>query len=147
MIVVRFFEFSIFLRIRSDEIRIHCIRCFGTAIHASMGLVLRELIQKLEDCDTCELSARGPLAAYLMHYSRSVALSEYFSNVVPGTKLNGIRCEDVQNLSYANGSFDIITDTEVLEHVPNDRRALIELRRALKPIWYYVIYSTLLWWD
>jgi SAM-dependent methyltransferase len=45
----------------------------------------------------------------------------------------GIRCEDVQDLSYADESFDLVTHTEVLEHVPDDARAFAELHRVLRP--------------
>lgn len=40
---------------------------------------------------------------------------------------------DLQNLPYADGSFDLILCSHVLEHVPDDRRALRELHRVLSP--------------
>jgi len=39
----------------------------------------------------------------------------------------------VQRLSYADASFDLVTHTEVLEHVPDDARAFAELHRVLRP--------------
>jgi len=39
--------------------------------------------------------------------------------------------EDLQHLTFADGSVDFISCFHVLEHVPNDRRALSELRRVL----------------
>jgi SAM-dependent methyltransferase len=62
-----------------------------------------------------------------------VATSEYFSDVPPGTLHDGVRCEDVQQLTYANAGFDLVTHTEVLEHVPDDARAMAELLRVLRP--------------
>jgi 2-polyprenyl-3-methyl-5-hydroxy-6-metoxy-1,4-benzoquinol methylase len=44
----------------------------------------------------------------------------------------GARVEDVQRLTYADASFDLVTHTEVLEHVPDDARALAELLRVLR---------------
>ena len=52
---------------------------------------------------------------------------------VPGSMRNSVRCEDVQQLTYADASFDLVTHTEVLEHVADDQRAFSELHRVLRP--------------
>lgn len=41
-----------------------------------------------------------------------------------------IKKEDVQNLSLADNSFDIVLCQQVLEHVPNPVKAILELRRV-----------------
>lgn len=99
----------------------------------SLGAALRRHLPVLGHCDVCELSARGPLVDYLRRHARSLAISEYFADVEPGGVSDGVRCEDVQSLSYADASFDLVTHTEVLEHVPDDARAFAELRRVLRP--------------
>lgn len=40
---------------------------------------------------------------------------------------------DIQNLRYADGSFDTVFSCETIEHVPNPRRAVRELARVLRP--------------
>ncbi len=40
---------------------------------------------------------------------------------------------DAQSLPFADESFDKVLMTEVLEHIPDDRRALAEVRRVLRP--------------
>ncbi len=40
---------------------------------------------------------------------------------------------DVLHMPYADASFDKVLFTEVLEHLPNDREGLAEVRRVLKP--------------
>ena len=41
--------------------------------------------------------------------------------------------EDIQELSFADDSFDGILNNHVLEHVPDDRKAVRECYRVLKP--------------
>ncbi len=59
--------------------------------------------------------------------------SEYHSDVAPGTTWQGIRCEDAQGLTWPDACFDPVTHTEVFEHVPDDARGFLELRRVLRP--------------
>ena len=83
------------------------------------------------------MSASCPRAGrsrdFLRRTAKSAALSEYFADAQPGSCRNGVRCEDVQQLTYADASFDLVTHTEVLEHVPDDARAFAELHRVLRP--------------
>jgi ubiquinone/menaquinone biosynthesis C-methylase UbiE len=40
---------------------------------------------------------------------------------------------DIQNLPLADDGFDLVVCSHVLEHVPDDRQAMKELARVLKP--------------
>ncbi len=44
----------------------------------------------------------------------------------------GFREGDVENLPFANGSFDIVTCHKALHHFPDAERALVEMHRVLK---------------
>jgi SAM-dependent methyltransferase len=60
--------------------------------------------------------------------------SEYLGHEYKGgTRINGIRHEDVMNLSYPDQSFDLIVSNDVLEHIPDPQRAFRECFRVLKP--------------
>ena len=124
---------SIFVRLRRESVGVRCLRCAASAIHLAIGWALRDTIAKLGECDICELSARGPLADFLSRRAKSFSASEYFADAPRGAWRDGIRCEDVQALTYADSSFDLVTHTEVLEHVPDDTRAFAELFRVLRP--------------
>ena len=40
---------------------------------------------------------------------------------------------DITNISYEDNFFDVILCSHVLEHIPDDRKAMRELYRVLKP--------------
>jgi SAM-dependent methyltransferase len=124
---------SVIVRLVRDETGVRCVRCGASAVHLAIGHALRQHVPRLDAREVCELSARGPLARYLARHAHRVGLSEYLPGVPIGTLRDGVRCEDVQNLSYADASFDLVTHTEVLEHVADDARAFAELRRVLRP--------------
>jgi len=124
---------SVFVRLQREMVGVRCVRCAASATHLAIGWALRDTVARLDECDVCELSARGPLADFLARQARSLASSEYFADTPRGALRDGIRCEDVQNLTYTDASFDLVTHTEVLEHVPDDARAFAELFRVLRP--------------
>jgi SAM-dependent methyltransferase len=47
--------------------------------------------------------------------------------------------QDITDMSYDDGTFDVIACSHVLEHVPDDRAAMREFRRVLKPGGWAVI--------
>jgi hypothetical protein len=59
--------------------------------------------------------------------------SEYLGYDYKGGELiNGVRHEDVMNLSYPDESFDLIVSNDVLEHIPDPEIALCECFRVLR---------------
>ncbi|MDP9159525.1 MAG: methyltransferase domain-containing protein [Acidobacteriota bacterium] len=46
---------------------------------------------------------------------------------------------DISQIGYPDNTFDIIYCSHVLEHVPDDRKAMAELRRVLKPDGWAII--------
>lgn len=124
---------SLLLRLGADETRVRCLRCRGTPVHLSVIEAIRTFAPPLGTLSACELSTRGALARFLRRHCGRLALSEFLDGVEPGTERGGIRCEDVQALTYADASFDLTTSTEVFEHVPDDLAGFRELRRTLRP--------------
>ncbi len=59
--------------------------------------------------------------------------SEFLGDHAPGTIVDGIRHEDLHNLSFADGSFDVVLCLDVLEHVNDPLLCLQEITRVLGP--------------
>lgn len=124
---------SLLLRWGGDEMQVRCVRCRGTPVHLSLLSAVRAHVAAPAACRAYELSTVGPVPRWLRRHCRSLATSEYLDGVAPGSVRDGIRCEDVQRLSFADASFDLCTSTEVFEHVPDDAAGLRELHRVLAP--------------
>jgi len=46
---------------------------------------------------------------------------------------SNIKNEDATHLSYADNSFDVVIGNHIMEHIPNDIKAMSEIYRVLKP--------------
>jgi SAM-dependent methyltransferase len=122
-----------FVRLKNDEMAARCLTCRGSAVSLSIVSVLRKVATGLREMDVYELSSRGPLYQYLKVRAGKLTVSEYFHDVPGGQFRGAIQCQDVQQLTYADASFDICTSTEVFEHVPDDAKAFSEIFRVLRP--------------
>jgi GT2 family glycosyltransferase/ubiquinone/menaquinone biosynthesis C-methylase UbiE/glycosyltransferase involved in cell wall biosynthesis len=78
-----------------------------------------------------------PIFAWAVHNVAGVRWvgSEYFGpQAAPGSiSAAGIRHEDVERLSFADASFDLVVSNDVLEHVDDPQRAAAEMLRVLRP--------------
>jgi SAM-dependent methyltransferase len=108
-----------------------CLRCLSTSLHRAVGIII-ERASLTRDTPVYELSSRGALCRYLRRTFPRLTVSELFDDVPPGAYKDGVQCQDVQRLTYPSGSFDLVTSTEVFEHVPDDAAAFREVRRVMR---------------
>jgi len=65
---------------------------------------------------------------------KNYVCSEYFGEqYTSGSYVDGILHQDLQNLSFADNSFDVVISAEVFEHIPDTYKAFKEVHRVLKP--------------
>ncbi len=119
----------------------HCLSCGSSNRQRQMAWLLR---RELELRPTGRLTlpktiavynteANGPLHGFLKSHPR-YEYSEYWGDKTQhGERVNGVRNEDLQALSFADASFDVVLSSDVLEHVPDPYRAHHEILRVLKP--------------
>jgi SAM-dependent methyltransferase len=120
------------LRLHPGDAGRRCLRCFSTFRHRAVGAVLTRLGLG-RDTRVYEMSSRGALCRHLRRTFAQVTVSELFDDVAPGGFRDGVQCQDAQRLTYDDAAFDLVTSTEVFEHVPDDRRAFAEVHRVLRP--------------
>jgi len=88
----------------------------------SLGLVIATVPTVADSQGNCSFPGKGIGGGVTPGNGRS-----------PGEFRGGVQCQDVEQLTYPDGSFDLVTSTEVFEHVPDDRRAFAEVYRVLRP--------------
>lgn len=120
------------LRLHPGSAGRRCVRCLSTFRHRAVGDVLGRL-DLARGTHVYELSSRGALCRYLRRTFARVTVSELFDDVEAGQFRGPVQCQDVQRLTYTAASFDLVTSTEVFEHVPDDGRAFAEVHRVLRP--------------
>jgi SAM-dependent methyltransferase len=73
-------------------------------------------------------SADGPSVGWMRSQGERVALDLDPRGLAPGDV-----CGSVEQLPFADGSFDVVAAFDVIEHCPDERRALAEVARVLVP--------------
>ena len=58
--------------------------------------------------------------------------TEFYDDVERGGRKNGILNQDLQALTFADGSIDLVISEDVFEHVPDFRAGFSEVHRVLK---------------
>jgi SAM-dependent methyltransferase len=122
----------VFIKINLTEWAIRCTGCGANVVITGIIAVVKTVVTDWASKSFYELSAQGPMVEFLHRNVRHVTTSEYFDDVSPGELRGGVRCQDVQKLTYSDGAFDVCTSSEVFEHVPDDRRGFTEIYRVLR---------------
>jgi len=111
-----------------------CVRCFSSARMRSFMHVLGNEFPDWRNLTLHESSPGGPVADKLSRACAQYTSSHYFTNVVGGgSTLEGKRCENLENLTFEDSTFDLFITQDVIEHVMNPARAFAEIARVLKP--------------
>ena len=135
---------SVFRR-KGDNYRetLTCARCRSINRHRQIAYVITRGVRPRQS-SLARLARDLPLAVYNTEARGAIhetlksmsgyACSEFFSpETEPGSMVDGTMHQDLQRLSFADGSFDLVITGEVFEHVPHPYRAHSELHRVLRP--------------
>jgi SAM-dependent methyltransferase len=105
-----------------------CPSCYSHPRHRSYSISLREIF------------ATADRRLKVLHFAPEIQIVrmlegykhiDYLSVDIDHRK--AMRREDIQNLSFRDDSFDVIICIHVFEHIEDDRKAMEEVFRVLKP--------------
>src|SRR3954451_23657621 len=105
-----------------------CPRCGAQERHRALWLYMRE---------RTDLTGRDiSILHWAPEYALQRSLSQLPNAFYVSADLDGdeaMQHMDITDVPFKDGSFDLIVCVHVLEHVPDDRRAIREMVRVLKP--------------
>jgi SAM-dependent methyltransferase len=110
-----------------------CPICESHPRHRSFYIYLKEVIPKNKPVNVLHFAPEK----FLTKLFRSYKFINYLSADI--NKKNAMKLEDITNLSFKDNSFEIIFCSHVLEHVINDKKAMIELHRVLNKNGFAII--------
>ncbi len=113
-----------------DEVK-RCLNCGANLRYEMLAEEIRKL--DLAGRTVVELDPSSPLRPLLLRAGRYVRTYYSPSQAAGSVRPDGARREDVTDLSFGDGSVDLIVSSDVLEHVPDLQRAFAETARVLKP--------------
>jgi SAM-dependent methyltransferase len=107
-----------------------CQGCGSVPRQRHLQTVLDECVPQWHDLVVHESSPSNDL---LSRWCSQYSGSQFFPDVPRGTVRDGVRSEDVEQLTFADESIDLFITQDVLEHVFRPDRALQDIHRVLKP--------------
>ena len=116
--------------------RMVCPSCQMNNRQRLIATLLKQSLQGKAQQSIYLMEQVTPIFSWAQHSCAEHTLtgSEYLGpGHATGTVIQGIRHEDIENMSFASGSLDLIVSNDVFEHVPNYLKALAECSRVLQP--------------
>jgi SAM-dependent methyltransferase len=111
-----------------------CCSCGSIPRERAVMLVIDDVApdwrrMRIHECSPVErgtsVRLRNECAAYVG--------TQLFPGIRPGCMRDGFRCEDLQQQTFGEGSFDLVITQDVMEHVFEPRLAYREIWRTLVP--------------
>ena len=80
-----------------------------------------------------ESSPSGPASEKLRRECKQYVRTNFYTDVLPGNCKVGVRCEDLESMTFPDESFDLTITQDVFEHVMTPAKAFAEIARTLRP--------------
>jgi SAM-dependent methyltransferase len=110
-----------------------CIRCWSIPRQRAMIRVLGMVFPQWHELRIHESSPSGASSRKLQRECRDYIPTHYYLDTPQGSYKDGIRCENLGRMTFADQSFDLVITQDVFEHVLDPAPAFAEIARTLRP--------------
>ncbi len=110
-----------------------CIFCGSVPRQRALIKVVHKEFPNWRQLQIYESAPCGASSRKLQKECEQYLPSQFYSAVQPGACKRGVRCENLEKLTFADRSFDLVITQDVFEHVLDPAPAFREIARVLKP--------------
>lgn len=110
-----------------------CIKCESIPRVRHIIHILDKHFPLYREWSIHESSPSGPSYDKFRKECQGYLPTYFWPDTAPGTLRNGVRCENLEALNFADATFDLVITQDVMEHVMNPDLAFSEIARTLKP--------------
>jgi SAM-dependent methyltransferase len=111
-----------------------CSRCGSIPRERALMQTIQTYFPNWRDLAIHESSPSGRGASVrLAQECPRYQASQCFPDVLPGASRDGVRCENLEALTFADESLDLHVTQDVIEHVFHPSKVFREIARTLKP--------------
>lgn len=110
-----------------------CAWCKSIPRNRALVHTLQIFYPNWRDLHIHESSPGGPSSKHISRQCKNYIPSQYFLDTELGAKKGGVRCENLEKMTFTDETFDLIITQDVFEHVMHPADAFREINRVLKP--------------
>jgi hypothetical protein len=111
----------------------HCQKCYSIPRQRAIILALNKFFPTWKALKIHESSPGGSSSTAIEKHCSEYTPTHFFQDIPLGKSKDGIRCENLEQMTFENDSFDLLISQDVFEHVMNPADAFKEIVRTLKP--------------
>jgi Methyltransferase domain len=109
-----------------------CVKCNSIPRHRAIVSVLNQVFPKWKEYKIHESSPSGPSSNFIKKHCAAYVPTQFFGDTPLGSSKNGVRCENLEKMTFDDSSFDLMITQDVFEHVMNPADAFKEIERILR---------------
>ena len=110
-----------------------CVYCRSVPRQRGIIKIIETFFPTYQEMVIHESSPGGPASKKLQRECKRYIPTHYYRDTLPGEYRGGIRCENLEKLTFDDNVFDLVITQDVFEHVLNPAKAFSEVARTLKP--------------
>jgi SAM-dependent methyltransferase len=107
-----------------------CVKCFSIPRQRHLQHVLDMHVPGWE---AMKIHESSPSNRFIAMHAADYSSSQFLEGVNTGSTANGVRCENLECLTFPDETFDLFVTQDVFEHVFDPKAAAREIARVLRP--------------